>query len=144
MKKILIDTNAYTAYLAGDRSVLDALAEAGTVHLSIFVLGELYAGFKGENREIDNIAILKKFISKPTVTVLDGSNETAEIFGLLKNALKKAGTPMPINGVWIAAHAMEAGAVVVTYDNHFMQVPGLRLWPGIEQSPYPQGNPEIH
>ena len=109
MKKILIDTNAYASFLAGDRAVLDALAETETVYLSIFVLGELYAGFKGGNREIENIAILKKFISKPTVSILDANNETAEIFGMLKSALKSAGTPLPINDVWIAAHAMEIG-----------------------------------
>lgn len=136
MKNILVDTNAYASYLAGDQAVLDALAEAGTVYLSIFVLGELYGGFKGGNREIDHLAILKKFISKPTVSVLDASNETAEIFGLLKNTLKSAGTPLPINDVWIAAHAMEVGAVLITYDKHFIRVPGIRLWPGLEQGKF--------
>lgn len=131
MKKILIDTNAYASFLSGDRAVLDVLAETEMVYLSIFVLGELYAGFKGGNREIENIAILKKFISKPTVRILDANNETAEIFGMLKNALKSAGTPLPINDVWIAAHAMEVGAVIVTYDTHFVRVPGIRLWPGV-------------
>jgi tRNA(fMet)-specific endonuclease VapC len=131
MKKILIDTNAYASFLAGDRAVLDALAETETVYLSIFVLGELYAGFKAGNREIENIAILKKFISKPTVSILDANNETAEIFGMLKSALKSAGTPLPINDVWIAAHAMEIGAVIVTYDRHFARVPGIRLWSGV-------------
>ena len=133
MKKILIDTNAYASFLAGDQEVLDALAEAGTVYLSIFVLGELYAGFKSGNREIENIAILKKFISKPTVNILDANNETAEVFGLLKSGLKTAGTPLPINDIWIAAHAMEVGAVIVTYDRHFIRIPGIRLWPGVDQ-----------
>jgi tRNA(fMet)-specific endonuclease VapC len=131
MKKILVDTNAYVSFLAGDRAVLDALAEAGTVYLSIFVLGELYAGFKGGNREIANINILREFISKPTVRILDANSETAEIFGLLKSTLKSAGTPLPINDVWIAAHAMEVGAMIVTYDNHFEKIPGIRLWLGI-------------
>ena len=48
----------------------------------------------------------------------------AEIF----TSLKAAGTPLPINDVWIAAHALETGSVVVTYDTHFKSIPGLRLW----------------
>jgi tRNA(fMet)-specific endonuclease VapC len=42
--------------------------------------------------------------------------------------LKKAGRPIPLNDVWIAAHALETGSVLVTYDAHFAAVPGLRLW----------------
>lgn len=35
------------------------------------------------------------------------AKETAEVFGSLKNKLKKAGTTLPINDVWIAAHGLE-------------------------------------
>ena len=87
MKKILLDTNAYTSYLAGDHEVLDALAQSETVYLSIFVLGELYAGFKGGRKELENLKILRLFIQKPSVSILEASNETAEIFGKLKNDL---------------------------------------------------------
>lgn len=132
MKKILLDTNAYTSYLTGDPAVLDALAEAQIIYLSIFVLGELYAGFKGGNREIENHKILRTFIHKPPVNILEANNETAEIFGKVKNGLKTAGTPLPINDVWIAAHAMETGSVIVTYDLHFSKVPGIRLWQGLD------------
>jgi tRNA(fMet)-specific endonuclease VapC len=41
---------------------------------------------------------------------------------------KKSGTPIPINDAWIAAHALETGSVLVTFDEHFTAVPGLRLW----------------
>jgi predicted nucleic acid-binding protein len=37
------------------------------------------------------------------------------------------GTPFPINDVWIAAHAIEMGSVVIMYDAHFKLVSGLRL-----------------
>ena len=32
--------------------------------------------------------------------------ETADVFGMVKSRLKAAGTPLPINDVWIAAHAI--------------------------------------
>jgi tRNA(fMet)-specific endonuclease VapC len=65
---------------------------------------------------------------KSTVKILNATSETAEVFGLVKFNLMKSGKPLPINDVWIAAHALETGAVVVTYDAHFKSIPGLRLW----------------
>jgi len=50
------------------------------------------------------------------------------VFGYVKSLLKKAGTPVPINDVWIAAHALESGSVIITYGAHFKTVSGLRLW----------------
>lgn len=128
MKRILLDTNAYAGLLAGDTSILDEVAEAEQIHLSVFVLGELLAGFRGGARLAQNRQWLKTFLAKPTVSFLSASTETAEIFGQIKNDLRKAGTPIPINDVWIAAHAMETGSVLVTYDRHFQGIPGLRLW----------------
>lgn len=128
MKKIVLDTNCYTAFLAGDPRVLDALATAEIVFLSVFVLGELFAGFKGGSREGENRDLLERFLKKPTVQVLHATAETAAVFGQLKAALKKAGTPLPINDVWIAAHAVETGATLVSYDNHFGKIIGLKIW----------------
>jgi tRNA(fMet)-specific endonuclease VapC len=128
MRNILLDTNAYTSLLTGDTRVLDTVASAEVVFMSIFVLGELYAGFRGGTKNVKNRNILEKFLLKPTVKILNATSETAEIFGSLKNNLKKAGTPLPINDVWIAAHAMETGSLIITYDRHFEKIPGIRSW----------------
>ena len=128
MKKILLDTNAYSNLLRGDANILDQLGEADLVYVSIFVLGELYAGFKGGNKEVVNKRQLEQFLSKPGVQILAGSKETSQIFAEIKNNLKQAGTPIPINDVWIAAHAQETGSLLITYDNHFSLIQGLRIW----------------
>ncbi len=120
MKKIVLDTNCYAAFLAGDARVLAALAGAEIVFLSVFVLGD--------SREAANRELLERFLKKPTVQVLHATAETASVFGQLKAALKKAGTPLPINDVWIAAHAVETGATLVSYDNHFEKIIGLKIW----------------
>lgn len=128
MKKVILDTNAYTQLLAGEEDVLDAISAAETVYMSIFVLGELYAGFIGGTREPENKETLHRFLLKPSVKILNATSETAEVFGLLKSNLQKAGIPLPINDVWIAAHAIETGSVVITHDAHFERIAGLRLW----------------
>ncbi|MBI3299071.1 MAG: type II toxin-antitoxin system VapC family toxin [Elusimicrobia bacterium] len=128
MRSVLFDTNAYAAFLSGDESLLDVLAQAETVAMSVIVLGELHAGFRGGSRRAENERTLAEFLGKPGVSTLLLSSETAQIFGEVKDGLKRAGTPIPINDVWIAAQAIETGSVLVTFDAHFRRVPGLRLW----------------
>jgi len=128
MRKILLDTNAYVSYLRGDEHVLAYLGQAACVYLSVFVMGELYAGFRAGEREKENKHILERFLMKSTVSVLKASKETAEIFGLIRHSLKKTGHLIPVNDVWIGAHALETGSILLTYDRHFAYIPGLRLW----------------
>ncbi len=128
MKKIILDTNAYTQLLTGNSDVLDVLGAAETVYMSIFVLGELFAGFSGGTKEKENKSTLHRFMQKPTVKILNATFETSEIFGKIKNNLKEAGTPLPINDVWISAHGLETGSAIVTFDSHFKNVPGIFLW----------------
>ncbi len=44
MRAVLLDTNAYVRFMAGDERVLACLAQAGRVYMSVFVLGELAPG----------------------------------------------------------------------------------------------------
>jgi len=128
MRKVLIDTSAYSALLRGSTEVLEALERADLVYLSIFVLAELYVGFKGGSKEAANKRLLGRFLARPTARILHATEETADVFAVIKCALKRAGTPIPLNDVWIAAHALETGSVLVTFDSHFSKVSGLRLW----------------
>lgn len=127
MNQVLLDTNAYSQLMTGNAQVLAILANAERVFFSVFVMGELIAGFKGGRREAENRRVLKRFLSKSSVQILMATPETAEIFGWLKNKLRQAGTPIPINDLWIAAHAVETGSVLIASDSHFTSVPGLRL-----------------
>jgi tRNA(fMet)-specific endonuclease VapC len=128
MRRIILDTNVYVGYLRGDEQVLAYLGHAECVYMSVFVMGELYAGFRAGKKEKENKQILEKFLIKSTVTILEASKDTAEIFGLIKESLRKTGHLIPINDVWIGAHALETGSILLTYDQHFKMIPGLRIW----------------
>jgi tRNA(fMet)-specific endonuclease VapC len=128
MKKILLDTNVYSRFLAGNEQVLNIISKADIVYMSLIVLGELYSGFKGGSKEAWNKELLQKFLDKPTVSILDATIETSEIFAEIKNTLKTSGNPIPINDIWIAAHSIETGSVLITFDLHFKKILGLRLW----------------
>lgn len=126
-KKILLDTNAYSAFMMRDESAFNLVTKSRRVYLSVFVIAELYFGFSGGRYEQKNRALLTDFISKPPVRVLHTSLETAELFGHIKNNLKQKGQKIPINDVWIAAHALEIGAQVMTRDRHFERIDGIRI-----------------
>lgn len=123
--RILIDTSAYTALMAGDTRVATELSESTAVLLSPVVLGELYEGFLGGNRNRENREILARFRTKPRTVTVPIIDDTAEWFAHIKHSLRRAGTPIAINDVWIAASCMEHGAAVLTMDEHFSLIAGL-------------------
>jgi len=128
VRSVLLDTNAFTALFRGDVVVWKAISTADNVFASVVAIGELESGFRGGSRDAENLEILERFLSKPTVETLAVTRETSECFGRIKNTLRKKGTPIPINDIWLAAQCVENGAVLVTYDRHFSAIDGLRLW----------------
>lgn len=128
MSKIILDTNAYTNFVKGDEKVARYIEKASKIYLSIIVIGELLAAFKKGEFEQKNKKVLRKFMDKTKVSVMDASWETASEYGEVKHILEKQGRPIPTNDIWIAAHAMETGAKIITYDKHFLKIPGLRVW----------------
>jgi tRNA(fMet)-specific endonuclease VapC len=132
MKKICLDTNAYSALLRGDPQIRQALEEAEAVLVPSICIGELLAGFRLGSRNDENRKLLDLFLSKSTVSIASVTKETADLFAEVFVSLKKNGNPIPINDVWIAALALEHGAVLASYDQHFQQISGLRVWPAVE------------
>lgn len=122
MSRILLDTSAYSAAERGNEPLAEAIRRASEVVLTPVVLGELRAGFMSGERRIENEKKLSLFLELPRVTVVPMGEETAHCYAVIKTALKKAGTPIPINDVWIAASAMQYGLTVVTTDNDFERV----------------------
>ncbi len=123
--RILIDTNIYSALMAGDGKVAEILGDFDVVLLSPVVYGELLDGFRGGKREGENRKILERFCAQPRTTRISITDATAEWFAEIKHSLKTKGRPIPINDVWIAASSMEHGALLFSYDSHFEEIDGL-------------------
>ena len=128
MTKILLDTNAYSGFMAGDKRVFEYIVEAEIIYISTIVIGELFAGFHGGEKLTQNKEELKSFLNKDGVKIIDVTMETAEIFGEIKSVLSKKGKMIPLNDIWIAAHSIETGSKLITYDEHFKNINGLRIW----------------
>ncbi len=129
MKNILLDTNAYSALRQGDQKIFDVICDAQKIYISSIVMGELYAGFFNGVKTEKNVKQLHCFLEKGSVEPAFVTDETAEIYGHLFTVLKKNGTPLPLNDIWIAAQTMELGAVLISYDKHFKNIAGIRVFP---------------
>jgi tRNA(fMet)-specific endonuclease VapC len=129
VSRILIDTNAYTALLGGDREIAAMLAQSEAVLLSPIVIGELLDGFSKGNRNRENKELFDRFRAKPRTVSVPITDETAEWYGLIKGQLRKKGRPIPMHDLWIAASCMEHGAKLLTFDEHFTEIEGLLRYP---------------
>ena len=127
--KRLLDTNAYVELLKGNATVVDLVRSAERIAFSMVVVGELLFGFRNGNRYDRNLAALDDFLSQPWIELAQVTRTTADRFGRIAAALRKTGTPIPTNDIWIAAHALETGAELLTFDRHFEDA-GFHRWLG--------------
>lgn len=107
----------------GDARTTELLDTAEWIGISVIVLGELSAGFEQGNRRERNQAELTEFLGMPVVETLQVDRQTAQIFGEMLAELRRRGTPIPTNDIWIAASCARMGATLVTWDKHFERVP---------------------
>lgn len=128
MKRTLLDTNAYRGLMRGDEVVFKSISQVDAMYASVIVIAELEAGFRRSSKYEANKKLLTQFLAKPTVYLLEVAAETAELLGELKAQLKRAGDMVPITHLWLAAHAVETGAQIITYDKHFAKLAGISIW----------------
>jgi predicted nucleic acid-binding protein len=117
-----LDTSAYSHFKRGDPQVVDLIDRADWLGIPVVVLGELTVGFRLGGRREANESELERFVANPAVEVLPVGEDTVGFYAEIVLDLKKAGTPLPANDIWIAAVAVRHGATVLTYDSHFRAI----------------------
>lgn len=123
--RVALDTNRLTDLFQGDAALAGQLGTCEEVWIPLIVLAEIKAGFYGGNQQHGNEILLKELFAKTTVGLLLPSRETAEHYARLFVQLKRAGTPVPDNDLWIAALALEHDLLLITRDRHFERIPQL-------------------
>jgi predicted nucleic acid-binding protein len=127
MKRILLDTNTYVGFKRNEAAILQIVQQAELIGINVTVLGELLAGFKVGSKEEVNRKELDLFLESSRVKILMVEEDTAEYYAKIFHDLKKKGTPIPTNDMWIAASAMQHGLWLVSSDDHFRHIEGLML-----------------
>jgi len=111
--------------MEGHPALQAPVQRAAGVHLNAVVLGELLAGFKKGSRTRQNEERLRRFVAASRVRVMYVDEETAVRYAAIKDYLRREGTPIPTNDVWIAATAFQHGLRLQTLDAHFLRVPQI-------------------
>ena len=126
MLKYLLDTNI-VVYVIKRRpiEVMGVFNEnAGRMAMSAITLSELFHGAERSAKVAQNLAVVEEFAS--LLEVLPYSAKASQHYGAIRSALEKAGRPIGVNDLHIAAHARSEGLTLVTNNlAEFERVPGL-------------------
>ena len=92
--------------------------------MSAITLAELVHGAEKSADPPHNLKVVEDFRSR--LAVVDYGEAVAYHYGSIRSALEKAGAPIAVNDLHIAAQARSAGLVLVTNNlGEFSRVPGL-------------------
>lgn len=121
--RVLLDTNRLTDAFRGEAEIVETLERAAEVWIPFVALAEIKAGFLGGSRPGENEGLLHAFLRLPGVGILFADSETTDAYARLFLQLRKAGTPIPTNDLWIASLAVQHQLVLLSRDEQFRKVP---------------------
>jgi len=123
--KVALDTNRYVDLCKGDDDTATLLEEADAVFLPFVVVAELRAGFALGRRAAENERVLRRFLMKDGVRALFPDDQTTHHYAGVFRHLRRQGTPIPTNDMWIAALVLQHNLVLHARDRHFDHLPQI-------------------
>jgi predicted nucleic acid-binding protein len=121
---VILDTNALSAVADGDASLEPLLQRPSELSIPVIVLGEYRYGIWQSRERKHYEQWLEE--SLPNYRILDIDEETAVHYASVRAEMKKAGTPIPMNDLWIAALCRQYALPLLSRDKHFDSVNGLQ------------------
>lgn len=122
---IAIDTNRYRDFCEGDDGALARFRMAARICVPFPVLAELRAGFACGTVALRNEGVLNTFLNRPRVFCLFADEQTTFHYARIFSQLRKQGTPIPANDIWIAALVQQHNMMLYSRDRHFDVLPQL-------------------
>jgi tRNA(fMet)-specific endonuclease VapC len=124
----LFDTDIIIYQMNGIPAVVSRLEATRRAdrHITLITLGELYYGIFRSGRVAMNLGRYRRFLR--TVKLLPFTPAIAQRFGIIKANLADRGEIVADHDLWIAGHALESAATLVTNnERHFRRIPDLRI-----------------
>ena len=121
---MILDTNALSAFVDGEPAVGARLSVEVRVAIPVIALGEFRYGISGSRHRRAYERWLEDHL--PDFEILNVTDVTTLTYARVRLSLKKLGRPIPANDVWIAALALQHRLPVLSRDEHFDAVAGLR------------------
>jgi tRNA(fMet)-specific endonuclease VapC len=122
---LALDTNRYADLCRGNARAVEIVEAADAIWLPFVVVGELRAGFAAGSQGPRNEAVLRRFLLKPGVGILYADEQTTYHYASVYRQLRKQGTPIPTNDMWIAALVLQHSLSLYDRDRHFDALPQL-------------------
>jgi tRNA(fMet)-specific endonuclease VapC len=123
--RLLLDSNRFIDFCAGSEEVLERFETASLLVVPFVVLAEIRAGAALARRGREQARVLTELLNQPGVRAVFPSEATTHHYAALYAQLRRAGTPIPTNDIWIAALAIEHDLVLYSSDIHFIQIPQI-------------------
>ncbi len=123
--RVALDTNRYVDLCRGVPDTLDVLEQADAVVLPFVVVAELRAGFFYGRRSAENEKVLRQLLLKSGVHVQYADDQTTHHYATVFRQLRKQGTPIPTNDMWLAAIVLQHNLALHSRDAHFDHLPQL-------------------
>ena len=122
---LLLDANAMIALFDGSDPELErALCSAEELVVPVVAYAEVVAGTEMDTKRARMTReALSTLMATPNTRLLPVSEATVRYYSKTFNQLKKNGTPIPTNDIWIAAATLEVGGVLFTRDRHYLNIP---------------------
>ena len=121
---MILDTNAVSALADGEPGAVAQCARASEAAIPVIVLGEFRYGIAQSRRRRQYERWLSELLD--VVQVLEINEETAVRYADLRLELKKSGSPLPANDVWVAALCRQYARPILSRDRHFDVVRRLK------------------
>ena len=121
---MIVDTNALSAFADGEPGVLAEIGKAQRIAVPVIVLGEFLFGIAQSRGRIEYEIWINETLRLSQF--LDVTSDTAAKYAEVRLELKRLGTPIPSNDMWIAALCRQHGLPLLSQDRHFDSVKGLR------------------
>jgi tRNA(fMet)-specific endonuclease VapC len=123
--RVALDANRYVDLCKGIPETVGLLETAEEVVMPFVVIGELRAGFALGRRQAENERSLRRFLLKDGVHVGFADDQTTHHYAAVFRQLRKQGTPVPTNDIWLAALVLQHSLVLHDRDKHFDYLPQL-------------------
>ncbi len=120
----IADTSGMVRLLRGD-AAMESKVEGYKFAITFVTLAELDLGFLKARNPL--AAFQRGMEVLRGVPMLHGSGRTPAFYAGVYLDLEQRGTMIPVNDIWIAALAIEAGLPLLARDEHFSRVRNLSV-----------------
>ena len=125
VKSAALDSNIAIHILNNDKAIVKKISRISVLYLPATVVGELLFGALNSGKSIKNLKIFREFIN--SCPVLNINADVAGEYASIRKELKKEGTPIPENDIWIAATCKFYKLPLATLDKHFNYIKDLNF-----------------